>query len=123
MQHLGVVWPHSENLGNCSPYFTALQYINNLETQRSPKTTLDLENTILKKNLLSGLKIIRLFVKVERNVYKSHPLTRAPRYMLIKLFVLAIGWSYLHDLSHRFLTGLKLLYYVKWHVKSASFYS
>ena len=67
------MWPHSEKLGNCSPYFTALQYINNLETQRSPKTTLDLENTILKKNLLSGLKIIRLFVKVERNVYKSHP--------------------------------------------------
>ena len=35
-------------LANCSLYFTALQYINNLETKRSYKRT----------NLSSGLKII-----------------------------------------------------------------
>ena len=60
-----------------------------------------------KKNLSSGLKIIRLFVKVDQNVQK--PLTKAPRYILIKSFFLAIGWSYLHGLSHTFLKRLKLL--------------
>ena len=33
----------------------------------------------------------------------TKPLTRALRYMLIKPFFLATGWSYLHDLSHTFL--------------------
>ena len=28
-----------KKLANRSPYFTALQYINNIETQTSPKTT------------------------------------------------------------------------------------
>ena len=42
---------------NCSPYFTALQYIDNLETKRSYKMKVNLKN--LKKNLSSGLKIIR----------------------------------------------------------------
>ena len=59
------------------------------------------------KNLWSGFKIILLLVKVDHNVYK--PLTRGPRYLLIKSFFLAIGWSYLHDLSHTFLERLKLL--------------
>ena len=40
--------------------------------------------------------------------------------MLIKPFFLAIGWSYLHDLSHTFLKRLKLYYDVKLHVKRAS---
>ena len=31
-----------KNLANCSPYFTTLQYINNLETQRSYKITVNL---------------------------------------------------------------------------------
>ena len=44
----------------------------------------------------------------------TKPLTRAPRYILIKSFFLAIGQSYLHDLSHNY-------YEVKLHVKSASF--
>ena len=48
-----------KKIANCSPYFTALQYINNLETQMSPKTTLNLENLKFLKNLSSGLKIIR----------------------------------------------------------------
>ena len=30
----------------------------------------------------------------------TKPLTRAPRYILMKSFSLAIGRSYLHDLSH-----------------------
>ena len=41
-----------------SPYFTALQYENNLETQRCPKTMLNLGISIFQKNLWSGLKII-----------------------------------------------------------------
>ena len=36
-------------------------------------------------------------------------LTRAPRYVLIKSFFLAIRWRYLHDLSPTFLKRLKLL--------------
>ena len=59
------------------------------------------------KNLSSGLKIIRQFVKVDQNIQK--PLTKAARYILIKSFFLAIGWSYLHGLSHTFLKRLKLL--------------
>ena len=31
-------------LANCSPYFTALQYINNLETKRSYKRKVNLKN-------------------------------------------------------------------------------
>ena len=63
---------------------------------------------IFLKNLSSGLKIIRQFVKVDQNIQK--PLTKAARYILIKSFLLAIGWSYLHGLSHTFLKRLKLLW-------------
>ena len=31
-------------LANCSPYFTALQYFNHLETKRSHKRTINLKN-------------------------------------------------------------------------------
>ena len=31
-------------LANCSPYFTALQYFNHLETKRSYKRTVNLKN-------------------------------------------------------------------------------
>ena len=31
-------------IANCSPYFTALQYFNNLETKRSYKRTVNLKN-------------------------------------------------------------------------------
>ena len=40
----------------------------------------------------------------------TKPLTRVLRYILIKPFFLAIGWSYLNDLSHAFLKRLKLLW-------------
>ena len=33
-------------LANCSPYFTALQYINNLETKGSYKRKVNLKNLI-----------------------------------------------------------------------------
>ena len=47
-----------------SPYFTALQYENNLESQRCPvKQRLISGISIFQKNLWSGLKIIRYFVK------------------------------------------------------------
>ena len=45
-----------KNYGIVARTFTALQYINNLETQRSPKTTLNLENIILKKNSIEWFK-------------------------------------------------------------------
>ena len=51
--------------------------------------------------LSSSLKIIHGLGKVDQNVDKL--LTRVPRYILIKSFFLAIGGSYLHDLSHTFL--------------------
>ena len=50
----------------------------------------------------------------------TKPLTRAPWYILIKSFFVAIGLSYLHDLSATFLKRLKLLW-GEFHVKSASF--
>ena len=40
----------------------------------------------------------------------TKPLTRAPWYILIKSFFVAIGLSYLHDLSATFLKRLKLLW-------------
>ena len=40
----------------------------------------------------------------------TKPLTSAPRDTLIKSFLLAIGWSSFHDLSHTFLKRLKLLW-------------
>ena len=98
----------NKKLANCSPYFTALQYLNNLETQRSYKTTVNLKNiNFFKKNLSSGLNIIRLFVKVDQNVYKTDNKSAS---IHMKSFFLTIGWSYLHDLSHRFLKRLKLLW-------------
>ena len=53
----------NKKLTNCSSYFTALQCINNLETQRSHKRRLISRISIFLKNLSSGLKIIHLFVK------------------------------------------------------------
>ena len=39
-------------LANCNPYFTALQYINNLETKRSYKRKVNLKNLkFLKKSI------------------------------------------------------------------------
>ena len=44
-------------LANCSPYLTALKYINNLETKRSNRRKVNLKNFLY--NLpSSGLKII-----------------------------------------------------------------
>ena len=51
-----------QKLANCCPYFTALQDINILETQRSYKRTVNLENLKFYKNLSSGFRIIRLSV-------------------------------------------------------------
>ena len=55
-----------KKITNCSSYLTALQDINNLQTsQRIFKITINIYI------LWSGFKIIRLFVKVDRNVYKT----------------------------------------------------
>ena len=51
------------------------------------------------KNLWSSIKIIRYFVQEDQNVYNT--LIRVLWYVLIKPFFLAIGWSYLHDFSHK----------------------
>ena len=40
---------------NCNPYFTALQDINILETQRSYKTTVNLENLKIKKKICQAV--------------------------------------------------------------------
>ena len=53
-----------------SPYFTALQYENNLETQRCPKTTLNLGNFNFSKKSLEWFKNYSLICKVYGNVYK-----------------------------------------------------
>ena len=44
----------SKQFANCSPYFTALQYINNLETQRSCKTV-NLKNINFLKKIKNQL--------------------------------------------------------------------
>ena len=48
-----------KKLTNCSPYFTVLQYINNLETKRSYKRKINLRIFNFYENLSGGLKIIR----------------------------------------------------------------
>ena len=55
----------------CSPYFTALQYENNLETQRSPKATLNLGNFNFSKKSFKWFKNYLLICKVDWNVYKT----------------------------------------------------
>ena len=52
-------------VANCIPYFTILQVISNLETQRSYKITVNLKNLKLVKNLSNGSQIIY------QNVYKT----------------------------------------------------
>ena len=71
-------------LANCSLYFTALQYINNLETKRSYKRTVNLDSYFF-------LKIYRTVSKLFANLLKytemfTEPLTRVPRYVLIITF-------------------------------------
>ena len=48
-----------------SPYFTALQYENNLETQRSPKATLNLGNFNFSKKSFKWFKNYLLICKVD----------------------------------------------------------
>ena len=55
----------------CSPYFTALQYENNLETQRSPKATLNLGNFNFSKKSFKWFKNCLLICKVDWNVHKT----------------------------------------------------
>ena len=55
----------TKKIANCSPYFTILQVISYLETQRSYKITVNLKNLKLFKNLSSGSQIIY------QNVYKT----------------------------------------------------
>ena len=52
-----------KKLANRSPYFTALQYMDNIETQMSPKTTFHRqESQLFSKKTSSGLEIICQFV-------------------------------------------------------------
>ena len=37
---LVITKPPMKKIANCSPYFTTLQYVKDLETQRSPQKTL-----------------------------------------------------------------------------------
>ena len=45
-----------EILVNCSPYFAALQYINNLETKRAYKKKVDLKNLKFSKKSIERFK-------------------------------------------------------------------
>ena len=75
-----------KKLANRSPYFTALQYINNIETLTSPKTTFHRqESKFFQKKTSSGLNIICQFVLDGQNVNK--PLARALRYIIIKILL------------------------------------
>ena len=56
-------------VANCIPYFTILQVISNLETQRSYKITVNLKNLKLVENLSSGSQII--YQNVYKTAYKS----------------------------------------------------
>ena len=84
------------------------------------KMTVNLENL----NLLSGLKMICLFVKVDQNVYKT-----ANKSALIytnQIQLLSSNWpeaeSYLHDLSRVFKKNKTKFYEVKYlHFKNTSF--
>ena len=70
----------------------------------------NLENLKFLKRLLSGIKIICLFVKVDQNVYKTANKSASLQTNQMLLSILAISLSYLHDLSHTFLKRLKLLW-------------
>ena len=59
------------------------------------------------KKSIFRFKIIRYFFKVDQNVYKTA--NKSASMHRIKSF-LAIGQSYLYDLSHTFLSRLKLLW-------------
>ena len=75
------------------------------------KMTVNLENL----NLLSGLKMICLFVKVDQNVYKTTNKSALIYTNQIKL--LSSNWpeaeSYLHDLSRVFKKNKTKFYEVK----------
>ena len=46
----------NKQLTNCSPYFTALQYLNNLETKKSYKRKVNLKNTTFLKKSIGRFK-------------------------------------------------------------------
>ena len=50
-------------LANWTPYLTALQYINNPESKKSYKRTVNLKILKFLKNLLSGLKLVTNLLK------------------------------------------------------------
>ena len=63
------------------------EVIKNIETQRSYKMTVNLDNLkFLKTFLSSGLKIVCSFGKVDQNVFKKTP-TRAPQCIITSLFL------------------------------------
>ena len=69
------------------------------------------------KKSIERFKIIRWFVKVDRNVYKTANKSFSIHTNQILLSILAIKHSYLHDLSHMFLNRLKLLY-MRWNCRT-----
>ena len=92
---------------NCSPYFTALQYINNLETKRSYKRKLNVKSINLKK-------------KKSMEQFKNYSLIceSSPKGLQTGNKSASIHRSYLHDT--RFWKDWNYCE-VKLHLKSASF--
>ena len=58
-------------MANCSPSFITIQYINNRETKRSHKGRFISKVLIFLNKSIVRFKIIRKFVEVERNFYKT----------------------------------------------------
>ena len=56
ISHTRVLMSSDKKLTNFSPYFIALQYINNLETKRSYKRKIGLNNLIILKKSIEQLK-------------------------------------------------------------------
>ena len=99
-------------VANCIPYFTILQVISNLETQRSYKVTLISRISSYLKNLSSGSQIIY------QNVYKTANKSASIHTILLsrnrlKLF----PWFFTHVIKN---VESTINYEGKLHFKSAS---
>ena len=102
----------TKKIANCSPYFTILQVISNLETQRSYKITVNLKNLKLVKNLSSGSQIIY------QNVYKTANKSVSINTILLSRNRLKLSpWFFTHVIKN---VETTINYEGKLHFKSAS---
>ena len=99
-------------VANCIPYFTILQVISNLETQRSYKITLISRISSYLKNLSSGSQIIY------QNVYKTaNKSASIPTILLSRNRLKLSPWFFTHVIKN---VETTINYEGKLHFKSAS---